>query len=474
MKSTYTVKPAITSVSPVPTQLHQTLINIIDSSIHNQAPYLCHSDILQTPGFSGRPGRARRLQIMNVELLSPAGSFEAMQAAINAGANAIYFGVEQLNMRSRSAGGFTVEDIGEVSQRCHNAGLRCYITLNTVMYEYDMQLMQTILNAVKAAGVDAVIASDFAVIESCIRMGISVHISTQANVSNLESVQFYARFADTIVLARELTLKQIAHICNEIKRKQVTGPSGRLVKIEVFIHGALCMAVSGKCYISLHSQNASANRGACLQNCRRKYTVTDAETGEALEVDNEYIMSPQDLCTINILDEIVQTGVAILKIEGRSKGADYVHTVTACYREAITSIHEGTYKADKIENWMQRLSSVYNRGFWEGYYLGRQMGQWTRQPDSIATEKKVYAGKGTRFYPKIQVGEFLIETGTLQQGDILLLTGNAFGMQKITFDHVLVNGEKQNKATRGDKITFPFPHKITSSDKLYKLVATNA
>lgn len=409
---------------------------------------------------------------MDTELLSPAGSFEAMQAAINAGADAIYFGVEQLNMRSRSSGGFTISDIAEVSERCHTSGVKCYLTLNTVMYEYDMQLLQAVLKAVKENNVDAVIASDFAVIQSCAVMGIPLHISTQANVSNLESVQFFARFADTIVLARELTLKQIAFICNEIKRKQIKGPNGELVKIEIFVHGALCMAISGKCYLSLHSKNASANRGACLQNCRRKYKVSDAETGESLEIDNEYIMSPQDLCTINILDEVLQSGVTVLKIEGRSKGADYVHTVTTCYREAITAIQQGTYNAAKIEDWMARLSTVYNRGFWEGYYLGREMGQWTNKPDSIATEKKIYAGKGVRFYPQIKVGEFYIEKGTLQQGDELLLTGNAFGMQKISFDTVLVNGEKKDKAVKGDSITFPFPHKVTATDKLYKL--TNA
>ncbi|RXK87152.1 peptidase U32 family protein [Filimonas effusa] len=407
---------------------------------------------------------------MDVELLSPAGSFDAMQAAINAGANAIYFGVEQLNMRSRSSGGFSIDDIAEVSRRCHAAGVKCYITLNTVMYEYDMQLLQGVLKEVKEHNVDAVIASDFAVIELCTRMGIPLHISTQANVSNLESVQFYARFADTIVLARELTLKQIANVCNGIKRKNITGPSGELVKIEIFIHGALCMAVSGKCYLSLHSQNASANRGACVQNCRRPYKVTDTETGDELVVDNEYIMSPQDLCTINILDEVIQSGAAVLKIEGRSKGAEYVHTVTACYREAINAIQEGTYNTSKVEAWMQTLATVYNRGFWEGYYLGREMGQWTKTPGSIATEKKIYAGKGSRFYPKIQVGEFIIENGSLQEGDTLLLSGNAFGMEKITFDAVLVNGEKHPKAVKGDKITFPFAHKITASDKLYKLL----
>ncbi|WEK34739.1 MAG: U32 family peptidase [Candidatus Pseudobacter hemicellulosilyticus] len=412
---------------------------------------------------------------MDVELLSPAGSFEAMQAAINAGANAIYFGVEQLNMRSRSSGGFIIDDIAEISVRCHAAGLRCYITLNTVMYEYDMQLLQGILKAVKEHGVDAVIASDFAVIESCTRMGIPLHISTQANVSNLESVQFYARFADTIVLARELTLKQIASICSEIKRRKIVGPSGEIVKIEVFIHGALCMAISGKCYLSLHSQNASANRGACVQNCRRPYKVVDTESGNELLVDNEYIMSPQDLCTIPILDEILQSGVAVLKIEGRSKGADYVHTVTTCYREAITAIEQGRFTPGLIADWMQRLSTVYNRGFWEGYYLGREIGQWTKTPGSIATEKKIYAGKGTKYYPKIQVGEFIIEKGSLQEGDVLLLTGNAFGMEKILFDQVLVNGEKQIKALKGDKITFPFAHKISATDKLYKLLpATDA
>ncbi|MFN8244085.1 MAG: peptidase U32 family protein [Ferruginibacter sp.] len=404
-------------------------------------------------------------------LLSPAGSFDSLQAAINSGADAIYFGVEQLNMRTRSSNSFTIADIREVAQRCHADGLKACITLNTVMYDHDMQLLQTILKEVKKHKIDAVIASDYAVIEHCSRMGIPLHISTQANISNIEAVQFYARFADVVVLARELTLKQVEQICASIKRRKIKGVSGELMKVEVFVHGALCMAVSGKCYLSLHSQNASANRGACIQNCRRSYTVKDTETGEELLIDNEYIMSPRDLCTIHILDRLVKAGVDVLKIEGRSKGAEYVHTVTQCYREALTAIQAKTYDDNKIAGWMERLRTVYNRGFWEGYFMGHPTGEWTKEPGSIATEKKVYVGKATRYYPKIKVGEFLVETGTVKTGDTLMITGPRLGMLKEEMTTLTVNGVSADKAGRGDKITFPVAAKITAQDKLYKIVA---
>ena len=405
-----------------------------------------------------------------VELLSPVGSFDCLQAAINGGADAIYFGVEQLNMRTRSAGTFTNDDIKEVAARCKAAGIKAYITLNTVMYEHDMQLLKAILNEVKTCGIDAVIAADFAVIEYCNQMQIPLHISTQANVSNIEAVQFFARFADVVVLARELTLKQMETICKEIKRKNIKGVSGELLKIEVFVHGALCMAVSGKCYLSLHSQNASANRGACTQNCRRPYKVTDTETNEELLIDGEYIMSPKDLCTINILDQLIDAGVDVLKIEGRSKGADYVQIVTKCYREAIEAVEENTYTQDNIDGWMTQLSAVYNRGFWEGYYLGRKLGEWTPNPGSAATEKKIYVGKGTKYYPKIKVGEFLVESGSVKVGDTLMITGPAIGMAKEKMEILTVNGENGEVALKGDKITFPFEMKITHQDKLYKIV----
>jgi putative protease len=408
-----------------------------------------------------------------IELLSPAGSFDCIQAAINAGADAIYFGVEQLNMRTRSSNPFSISDIKEVSTLCKSSGIRAYITLNTVMYEHDMQLLRTILQEVKKQNIDAVIASDFAVIEYCNQLNIPLHISTQANVSNIESVIFFSRFADVVVLARELTLKQVEHISKEIKRRKIKGVSGVLMKIEVFVHGALCMAISGKCYLSLHSQNASANRGACVQNCRRPYKVTDVETNEELLIDNEYILSPKDLCTIDILNQVVNSGADVLKIEGRSKGADYVYTVTQCYREALQAIENNTYTAEKIEDWKKKLSTVYNRGFWEGYYLGRKLGEWTAHPGSAATEKKIYLGKGSKYYPKIKVGEFVIESGAIKAGDTLMVCGPACGMVKEKFEKLIVNGIEATEAIRGDKITFPFGTKVTAGDKLYKIIESS-
>ncbi len=406
-----------------------------------------------------------------VQLLSPAGSFDSMQAAVNAGADAIYFGVEQLNMRTVSSKTFTIDDIKEVAQRCKAAQVKAYITLNTVMYDHDRQLLQTILKEVKNAGIHAVIASDFAVIEPCMNWDIPVHVSTQANISNIDAVKFYARFADVVVLARELTLTQTESICKEIVRKDIRGVSGELIKVEIFGHGALCMAISGKCYLSLHTHNASANRGACQQNCRRAYEVKDKENGAELLIDNEYIMSPKDLCTIDFLDEVVHSGIDVLKIEGRSKGADYVHTVTQCYREALDAVADGTYRKEKVDGWMQEILTVYNRGFWDGYYLGRKLGEWTKNPGSAATERKIYIGKGTKYYPKIGIGEFLIETGSLKVGDTLMVSGSHIGMMKETVERLVVNGIEADTAGKGDKVTFPVTAKVTHNDKLYKIVA---
>lgn len=404
-------------------------------------------------------------------LLSPAGSFDALQAGIDAGADAIYFGVEQLNMRTCSSPPFTIEDIGEVAERCKTQNVKSCITLNTVVYEHDLRLLDNILKEVKLQGIDAVIASDFAVIEQCNRMSIPLHISTQANISNVEAVKFFSRFSDVVVLARELTLKQVENICKEIIRKDIRGVSGKLLKIEIFGHGALCMAVSGKCYLSLHTQNASANRGACVQNCRRPYEVTDLETGQQLVVNNEYIMSPKDLCTLPFLDEVVNSGIHILKIEGRSKGADYVYTVTKCYREALNDIANGTYSEARTAGYMQQLSTVYNRGFWDGYYLGRKLGEWTKSPGSAATEKKIYIGKGTKYYPRIGIGEFTVETGSIKKGDTLMVSGSNIGFMKETMQTLTVNGEPANIAGKGDKITFPVTAKVTPRDKLYKIVS---
>ena len=407
-----------------------------------------------------------------IELLAPAGSYESLQAAIFAGADSIYFGVDQLNMRARSSGSFSVTDIKTISNICKTSGVKSYITLNTVMYEHDMQLLEVILRQVKKYGINAVIASDFSVIEYCKKLDMPLHISTQANVSNSKSVQFFSGFSDAIVMARELTLKQIKNIAREIQRKKIGGPSGDLIRIEIFVHGALCMAVSGKCYLSLHVQNASANRGACMQNCRRSYLVRDAESGDELRIDNEYIMSPKDLCTIEILDQVIDSGAGILKIEGRTKGADYVQVVTQCYREAIQAVKEGTFTAEKVTRWKNELRKVYNRGFWEGYYLGKKFGEWTPHPGSAATEKKIYIGKGVRYYSGINVGEFILESGNLKVGDTMMRTGPECGMLKERIKTFRVNGIEGNEAVKGDKITFPVDSKVTVNDKLYKIIET--
>lgn len=408
-----------------------------------------------------------------VELLAPAGSFESLMAAIHAGADAVYFGVAQLNMRAKSINSFQLNDLKEISEVCQAYKIKTCLTLNTVMYDYDMQLIRNILQAVKQYRIDAVIASDFAVIELCRAMKIPLHISTQANVSNIEAVKFFAPFSNVIVLARELTLSQIKNITASIEREDIRGFSGHPLRIEVFAHGALCMAVSGKCYLSLHEQNASANRGACTQNCRHPYQVIDLETGNELLVDNEYILSSKDLCTINILDELVGAGVDILKIEGRGKSADYVSTVTTCYREALHAIKCGNYDETKINYWITRLETVYNRGFWEGYYLGRKLGEWTRNPGSAATEKKVYLGKSTNFFSKRKIAEFEMETGNVKLGDKILILGKNFGAQQFTLCELHVNGNPASEAHRGDRITFPFDHKTAGTDKLYKLIASH-
>lgn len=406
-------------------------------------------------------------------LLSPVGSFESLHAAIRGGADAIYFGVEQLNMRTKSIPTITIDDIAEVADICKQNAIKAYLTLNTVVYDYDMQLARKIITECKIQGIDAVIASDFAVFEMCKSIGMPLHISTQANVSNIESVAFFAQMADVVVLARELTLKQVSHITSEIKRRDLRGVSGDLMKIETFVHGALCMAVSGKCYLSLHEKNASANRGACVQNCRRPYQVTDLETGNELLIDNEYIMSPKDLCTIEFVDELMDAGIDVFKIEGRSKSAEYVYTTTKSYREAIDAVIDGSYTKEKIQTWLSELDKVYNRGFWEGYFMGRKLGEWTKNPGSIATEKKIYLAKATKYYPNINVAEFLLETGTIRTGEELMIIGRNTGSDKIILEELIVNGVKQSEANKGDKITFPFPKTLKSNDKLYKIITDN-
>ena len=407
-----------------------------------------------------------------IELLAPVGSFESLHAAIQAGADAIYFGVAQLNMRAKSINSFFLSDLPLIQATCSQHHIKTYITLNTVMYEHDMQLLKTILKEVKKHKIDAVIASDFAVMEYCRQLHIPLHVSTQANVSNIESIKFFASFSDAVVLARELTLKQVKQITAEIARKKINGISGKLMRIEIFIHGAFCTAVPGKCYLSLHAQNSSANRGACSQNCRHAYKVTDIDTQEELVIENNYIMSPKDLCTIDILDQVIESGATILKIEGRGKGPEYVSMVTKIYKKALLAIEENSYTKEKIDLWKNELAKVYNRGFWEGYYLGRKLGEWTDNPGSAATEKKIYVGKGKKYFSKIKVGEFLIETGSIKVGDTLLLTGPGFGLIKQPVEKLLVNGAISSEAVKGDFVTLACEHKISPTDKLYKIIKT--
>lgn len=412
-----------------------------------------------------------RLIEKQVEVLAPAGSFESLTAAIQAGADAVYFGIEQLNMRARSAQSFTVDDLKNIAAKCLAAGVRTYLTLNTLLYNHDMRLMRKIMDVAKHHGVNAVIVSDHAAMAYGKSIDMPLHISTQVNISNIETVEFFSTYADVMVLARELSLKQIKEITREIKRRRITGPSGELVCIEVFAHGALCMAVSGKCYLSLHSHLASANRGVCIQNCRRPFLVTDKEDGFEYEVDNEYIMSAKDLCTIDILDRIIDTGVSVLKIEGRGRSADYVYAVTSCYKEAVQSIIDKQYTPDRIEQWKSELSKVYNRGFWEGYYLGRKSGEWANQPGSVATERKIYLGHCSRYFPNIKVGEFLMEAGGLKGGDTVMIIGKHEGVHKEIVQELRVNGKRTDRAKKGDAITFPCNNRIWKDDKLYKVVS---
>ena len=406
-----------------------------------------------------------------IELMAPAGDFTSMQAALDNGADSIYFGVEQLNMRARASMNFTIDDLPEISRRCSEKSVRTYLTLNTIIYDHDLSIIKTLLDKAKKANITAVIAMDQAVISYARQIGMEVHISTQINITNIETVKFYALFADTMVMSRELSISQIKKICDQIVRDDVRGPSGNLVEIEIFGHGALCMAVSGKCYLSLHSANSSANRGACKQNCRKKYTVIDQETGFEIELDNEYMMSPKDLCTISFLDQIIDTGVKVLKIEGRGRAPEYVATVVKVYREAIDSIAEGSFSNDKVAEWMSRLETVYNRGFWSGYYLGQQLGEWSSDSGSNATQKKVYIGKGRHFYPRSSIAEFLIEAYDITLGDKILIQGPTTGSQEMVVEMMQVDQRPDaDKASKSDVITFKTNFRVRPSDKLYKII----
>jgi len=408
--------------------------------------------------------------MQKIELMAPAGNFESMQAALDNGADSIYFGVEQLNMRARASINFTLDDLQEISKRCKAKKVRTYLTLNTIIYDHDLSLVKTLINKAKESDITAVIAMDQAVIMTAREVGMEVHISTQINITNIETVKFYALFADTMVLSRELSLRQVKKITELIEKEQIKGPSGKLIEIEIFGHGALCMAVSGKCYMSLHAYNSSANRGACKQNCRKKYTVIEQETGFEMEIDNEYIMSPKDLCTIDILDQVADAGIKVLKIEGRGRAPEYVAKVIKCYREAIDSLHNETYQKEQVIAWMQELEKVYNRGFWNGYYLGQKLGEWSNGSGSHATQKKVYIGKGTHFFPKPQIGEFKIEAFDIAIGDTILVTGPTTGAKEIEVSDMMVNDQKLSKGTKGDLVTIPLGFRIRPSDKLYKIV----
>ncbi|MBX3107027.1 MAG: U32 family peptidase [Bacteroidetes bacterium] len=406
-----------------------------------------------------------------IELMSPAGDFESLQAALDNGADSVYFGVEQLNMRARATINFTMEDLPEIARRCKEKNVRTYLTLNTIIYDHDLSVVKTLLNKAKEARLTAVIAMDQAVIAYARQIGMEVHISTQINITNIETVRFYSLFADTMVMSRELSLNQVKKICQQIEKEQIKGPSGNLVEVEIFGHGALCMAVSGKCYLSLHSHNSSANRGACKQNCRRKYTVIDQESGFEIELDNEYMMSPKDLCTIDFLDQLVETGVKVLKIEGRGRAPEYVATTTKCYREAIDAVADGTYNKEKVADWMKRLETVYNRGFWSGYYLGQKLGEWTDSSGSKATQKKVYIGKGQHFFPKTNIAVFLIESFDVRVGDKILIQGPTTGSQEMVVEDMRVDKkEGALTAEKSDLVTIKTNFKVRPSDKLYKIV----
>ena len=402
--------------------------------------------------------------------MAPVGSWESLQAAIQGGANAVYFGVGKLNMRSRSAANFMVDDLDRIVNIASASGVRTYLTVNTIIYNDEIGEMHTLLEAAKKAGVSAIIASDMAVISYANRIGLEVHISTQCNVSNTEAVRWYSQFADVIVTARELPLRQVAEITQYIRDNSIRGPKGELVQIEVFAHGALCMSVSGKCYLSLDNYNYSANRGACLQLCRRGYIVKDKESDLELEIDNEYIMSPKDLCTIGFLDKIVKAGVRVLKIEGRGRSADYVRTVTECYREAVEAIEEGSYSKEKIDHWMQRLATVFNRGFWDGYYLGRKLGEWSERYGSQATENKVYLGLIRNYFGKINVAEVQLQTNeTLKVGDEIMVIGETTGVYRDTVKELRTDRDPVPEVHQGDRFSFATTELLHRGDKVYRV-----
>lgn len=408
------------------------------------------------------------MQRDDFEIMAPVGSRESLHAAIDAGADAIYFGVQGLNMRSRSSVNFTLDDLREISDICKTAGVKTYLTVNIIIYDDDLADMRATIDAAAEAGITAIIASDISAIQYARSKKVEVHISTQCNISNIEAVRFYSQFADTVVLARELSLDRVRAIHDAIVAENICGPSGNQVKIEMFCHGALCMAVSGKCYLSLHQMNSSANRGACTQICRRGYEVTDLETGDKLNVDNKYIMSPKDLKTIHFLNKMVDAGVSVFKIEGRARGPEYVNIAVRCYSEALDAICDGSYNEAMINAWDSRLRSIFNRDFWDGYYLGQRLGEWSSKYGSSATRVKHYVAKGVKYFSKLGVGEFFMEAGELHVGDEIIITGPTTGAQIITVDEIRVDLKSVEKTVKGEAFSIPVPTKIRPGDRLYR------
>jgi putative protease len=407
------------------------------------------------------------------EIMAPAGSYESLMAAIQGGADSIYFGIEGLNMRSKSSNNFTIDDLHNIAKICRENNLKSYLTVNTIIYNNDMELMRKIVDAAKEANLSAIIAADVAVLMYARSIGVEVHLSTQLNITNTESLKFYAQFADVVVLARELNLDQVAAIHKDIVEQQIKGPGGNLIQIEMFAHGALCMAVSGKCYLSLHEKDLSANRGQCNQICRRSYIVKDKTSDIELEIDNEYIMSPKDLKTIHFMNKMMDAGVRVFKIEGRARGPEYVRVVTTCYREAIESYCSDTFTQDKIDVWNEKLSTVFNRGFWDGYYLGQRLGEWTHRYGSGATKRKVYVGKAVKHFGNLGVTEFLVETQSVKPGDELLITGPTTGAVFITAEDIRVDFNSVEEAVKGDHFSIKTNEKIRPNDQLYKMVTAN-
>ena len=401
--------------------------------------------------------------------MAPVGSRDSLAAAIQAGADSVYFGVGQLNMRSHSANHFDLNDLDYIVATCREHGIKTYLTVNTIIYDEDVETMHTIVDAAVKAGVSAVIASDVAVMTYCRKVGMEVHLSTQLNISNVEALEFYAQFADVSVLARELNMKQVGHIHDEIERRNICGPSGKPIRIEMFCHGALCMAVSGKCYMSLHAANRSANRGQCVQICRRSYTVTDNETGNQLEIDNKYIMSPKDLKTIRFIDKMMEAGVRVFKIEGRARGPEYVYTVVSCYKEAIRSVLDGTFTEEKKAAWDERLATVFNRGFWDGYYQGQTMGEWNDQYGSLATEKKTLIGRVNKYFSKIGVGEIAVQASTFKKGDRLLITGPTTGAMYLDATEIHDDNGPIEETVQHTYVSVPVPGKVRPHDKVFRI-----